>query len=376
MIEFRAECGHTVRARNEDAGKMVNCAYCGRRAPVPSQDEDAVESLLAETLEESRSQLGELEQGKSYWGKGRGMAPLRIAWTAIFLVLMLSVLALTGRWVIREIIQAPDEPSTPAAPQQDRVARREQGPMREPTEEALDPTKPPRAKNALADLNPLRSGVCVFSIPANLDVYIQELPFDQSERFDLDDYKGTTSMNERLTVELDPGRYRVSIVAQIRNPDLMDYADYATQVRQSISRTGEVSAAEDYFLEDGAQEWRMERIGGQECLVKGIEVDLGREWRPICALFVPGSAHGGNLLKFAPPDPRMEFRYNERRAEQELRFWGVRQDEFDMVLPALSRIGKAVIRDPGSGAIRIFQVWPDESVVGMEVQGEQVPPGP
>ena len=38
MIEFKAECGHTVRARDEDAGSVVRCTYCGRNAEVPDKD--------------------------------------------------------------------------------------------------------------------------------------------------------------------------------------------------------------------------------------------------------------------------------------------------------------------------------------------------
>ena len=50
MIEFKAECGHTVRAKDEDAGKVVRCSYCGREAPVPSkgEDRDELEYLFSE----------------------------------------------------------------------------------------------------------------------------------------------------------------------------------------------------------------------------------------------------------------------------------------------------------------------------------------
>ncbi len=37
MIEFKADCGHTVRAKDEDAGRVVRCSYCGRPANVPDQ---------------------------------------------------------------------------------------------------------------------------------------------------------------------------------------------------------------------------------------------------------------------------------------------------------------------------------------------------
>ncbi|MFQ5413564.1 MAG: hypothetical protein ACE5E6_03800 [Phycisphaerae bacterium] len=48
MIEFKAECGHTVRARDEDAGKVVRCSYCGRGAEVPADREDDLDFLFHE----------------------------------------------------------------------------------------------------------------------------------------------------------------------------------------------------------------------------------------------------------------------------------------------------------------------------------------
>ncbi len=48
MIEFKADCGHTVRAKDEDAGKVVRCAYCGREAEVPRDDQDGLDFLFSD----------------------------------------------------------------------------------------------------------------------------------------------------------------------------------------------------------------------------------------------------------------------------------------------------------------------------------------
>jgi hypothetical protein len=48
MIEFKAECGHTVRARDEDAGGVVRCSYCGRPANVPDETADELDFLFNE----------------------------------------------------------------------------------------------------------------------------------------------------------------------------------------------------------------------------------------------------------------------------------------------------------------------------------------
>ena len=48
MIEFKAECGHTIRARDEDEGKVVRCSYCGRETQVPISEPDDLDSLFSE----------------------------------------------------------------------------------------------------------------------------------------------------------------------------------------------------------------------------------------------------------------------------------------------------------------------------------------
>ena len=105
-------------------------------------------------------------------------------------------------------------------------------------------------------------------------------------------------------------------------------------------------------------------------------MELGREWRPICALFVPNTADCSRLLDYAPHDPEIEFRFHDRRAEQELGFWGIPAGDFETIKSCLRRLGKAVVYDPQGGSYRIFEVWPDGSVVGREVQAEQIPPNP
>lgn len=54
MIEFKADCGHTVRAKDEDAGRVVRCSYCGRAANVPDQKSgDGLDFLFTDLQSQS-----------------------------------------------------------------------------------------------------------------------------------------------------------------------------------------------------------------------------------------------------------------------------------------------------------------------------------
>jgi len=380
MIEFRAECGHTIRARNEDAGKMVNCAYCGKKALVPSDEADPMDSLLADTLEESREQAQELDRAAP-WGKGLGMAPLRIAWTAIFVVLVLSVLLLTLRWVYREVVstgEAPD-PGPAVVTGGTTLARpspAEASPGEEDQEDKPLPASP-RGRNPLADLPSRESGVCVFSVPPDLDVYVEELPVRGEERLGTNSFKGQTKAGEGLMVTLGPGKYRVSVVTKVSNADLMDYLGYPHKVRETIEGAGDIeaaaSAAEDYFIEDGGEEWRVEKRWDTHLLIKTYEVELGRKWRPIYSLFLP-EVSCAELPGFA--SGKVSFVFDDRLAEQELRYRSIPPKDVKTVLDTLECIGKAVVTDTEAGTVKVFWVLPDGSVASKKLIGEQIPPVP
>jgi hypothetical protein len=384
MIEFRAECGHTIRARSEDAGKMVNCAYCGKKALVPSDEADPMDSLLADTLDESLEEPQDLADRARPWSEGLGAAPLRIAWTAMFVVLVASVLVLTVRWVYREVTKKEQTPGTadtfvtrePVSPQPSptlMVPDQEEPSQKEPA--SLSPQVPQR--NLLADLDPDGGGVCVFSVPPGLEVYVDKLPVRDEASLGMDSFKGRTTTEKGLVVDLEPGRYRISVVAKIRNPDLMDYTDYPSKVRQVIARTGDEESAADaadaYFIVDGGDGWRVEKLRGQYHLIRFYEIELGKEWRPIYSLFVPDVACA-ELLNYVGGGPR--FVFDRRLAEQELRFWNIPQEDFSKVMSVLSRIGKAVVTDRRAGTAKVLQVWPDKSVVGEELAADQLPPEP
>ena len=384
MIEFRAECGHTIRARNEDAGKMVNCAYCGKRALVPSDETDPMETLLAETLDESRQQIQEGDQATP-WGKGLAAAPLRIAWTAVFVVLVASVLLLTVRWVYREVTKegAPGAGFSSAVGGDTGAAKPtasgETAPGRpEGQKPGAEGTFPPRTGNALASLEKDKGGVVVFSIPPGLDVYVEKWPSRDDQPLRSDTYRGRTKARQGLAIELEPGDYLISVVADTLNTRLWEYPGYNDKLLRPLVETEDTEAAsrvaQDLFLEDGGEEWRVEKLGADFKLVRTYLVEdlRDRDWRPIYSLFVP-DVDCAELVRYAPAEE--SFFYDHEQARRYLRICGISQEDIPAVFKALSRIGKAVVKEPEKGKAWVFRVWPDETVRGKRITIEQMPPG-
>ena len=62
MIEFKADCGHVIQAPDQDAGKIVKCAYCGREVEAPLRDEEDPDLLFQEV------DLNELAKSESLAG--------------------------------------------------------------------------------------------------------------------------------------------------------------------------------------------------------------------------------------------------------------------------------------------------------------------
>ena len=110
MIEFKADCGHTIRAKDEDEGKVVGCAYGGREMQVPVNEPDDLDSLFAE-VEASESQAGGTVSrktrramqrkalGVSAQRSGAGFNPFAVALKMAYAAGILIVMILVGRYL-------------------------------------------------------------------------------------------------------------------------------------------------------------------------------------------------------------------------------------------------------------------------------------
>ena len=100
MIEFKAECGHTVRARDEDGGGVVRCSYCGKPANVPEGGGDDLDFLFNDVEQDANEPKRAKRRGKSKRAAKRMGAQgefnpfavvLRLCYVALLIIIVLVV---------------------------------------------------------------------------------------------------------------------------------------------------------------------------------------------------------------------------------------------------------------------------------------------
>ncbi|UCG34317.1 MAG: hypothetical protein JSU68_06700, partial [Phycisphaerales bacterium] len=78
------------------------------------------------------------------------------------------------------------------------------------------------------------------------------------------------------------------------------------------------------------------------------------------------------LVRYASTEEA--FFFDQEQARRYLRMCGIPQEDIPAVLKALSRIGKAVVKEPEKGKAWVFRVWPNETVRGKRITIEQMAP--
>ena len=107
MIEFKAECGHAVRARDEDAGGTVRCSYCGRNATVPNQGDRDLDYLFAEVEqspeEDDKSRRKRMRAEREAAKKKkptREFRPFAIILRLCYAAALIMIVVTVARWFI------------------------------------------------------------------------------------------------------------------------------------------------------------------------------------------------------------------------------------------------------------------------------------
>lgn len=367
MIEFWPDCcGYKLQVDDSEAGKWIRCPYCNARIQVPASS--AKDDVLADAIASLPDELATPEtqvqiSGPAFGKRGGGIDPLRWAVTAALIVVFVFVIAVVTRWGIQQYSEwaskKPTPQATPVEPQ-----------APQPGAEA------PQPENVLGSLPGGQSGLYVDSYPEQLRVYVHaiEQPYDEKpELLSIDtlESKGVTP----LAIPLPPGDYWVFVTTRLNTSDLMLLPGYGN-VRRSLEDTGDLKAAADYFIVDGAARLEYRSSSGRfGTLVKiyRVVVDSGT-WTSVTSYFLP-KADPQAFAEMLPAQER--YAVDETIAKQEMDYRGVPAEEQLALLTALRRRGKAIWEE-SNGLWRVFQMTPQglfSPAYEQVGEGQWAPPG-
>jgi hypothetical protein len=333
MIEFKAQCGHSVRAKDSDAGKMVKCRYCGRVVQVPLADNGKLEALLGEP--DAARPTATPKPGARY---RQPRAPTRLIKALLGLIyVVVAVVALAfGLKLVLQRVHLPrtSEPQTPAETP------------------APEPQGRPASPNPYAECSQLKlgqSGLVLRSVPTGARVYLagpeQDKAAEANPTRNSSLYRAQTPL---VLSDLQPGQYRAGFALAINDELLCRWPGYFSY-RGDVEKKGRRDL--DYFLPDDADGQGIDNPGNGPLLIYRTYPAVLRstEWSVVIALFLPALPIEEYLSQL-PADTRFDFR--EQRARDELKFYGVSQDQSELFIRA-SGSPKAPpprVRTPGCNA--------------------------
>lgn len=359
MIEFKAECGHTVRVKDEDSGKVVRCSYCGRETQAPEKGAGAgdLEYLFSEVektgaydtpIDQKRLQrMRGKSKGVPLPKSGGGLDPFSVVLKICYLCAVVVVLIWVGKTVYRQVT-APE-----TAPGRNGVAGKQPG-------GSSSGTPPSASKVGLLQprLSPGGSGIYVNSVPGGAEVFVTvkgALRKSESVLRCRADQLACTLRSGEIADRLSPGNeYDIYVALRINDPNLMKLPGYAER-RRAHEASGNDNLFEDYFLPDGAVGVMTDILpNGPMKIVRKYECRVfERTWSPVIALFLPDLPLA-DLLRHLPG--QKTFGFNEGEVGAELEFHGIGSTDRKYMIDILRRIGIAPYRDEDTGLYRIFAI--------------------
>lgn len=375
MIEFKAECGHIVRVKDDSRGDVVRCSYCGQEARVPIAESSGLDYLyndVEQSKEEpKRRRRRRKKPGRksvSAGGRSGGIDLVSVILRMCYAAFLLIVVIYVGKlYVLPHIgekgadpvpveVVAPDESET-TAPEEVRRAPRV-----------------PR-KGLFAHQNAV--GLYVNCIPPGaVAYYLEESRAPEEGR--IYDVRGVVEVLASDTwARVPDGTYVVEVALPWNDPHLSDpkrpYYEHYRAFRRAIEHASDEKRRElleEYFVPDGAVDVFVDQGDGQIYLVRqydGIHVRNGRS-RGVRALFLPkiasetgttGLPGGGGfslqaLVDYYLPKEKV-YAFNETHVRNELEFYEVPVSDRRAILQALTSVGIAPYVTP-DGRTRLFGI--------------------
>jgi len=379
MIEFKADCGHTVRAKDQDAGKAVRCSYCGNTVNVPEEQADDLDFFFNEV---DRAADGSGGANASSPGatsrKGpRKRKPKRdFDPFALALKMCYGTLVVIAVWVI-----ATQAPKWWAKVQSGQTVDRSPDDGRPTVRKKTRRGRPAASsRHGLASLTG-DWGLYVSSVPAGARVYVA-LKSDVKKNQPVSDVEGCRKGVANMMLaqgKLPAGTYTVEVRHLWNDPQLKTFPEYRAFRRRMEDAGGGGARGSDadkaekarrklmaaYFLPDEASNVLIDQGHDSEYyLVRqytDVEVREG-QWAEVRALFLPrtgGVANGDGSFSLervrAHVPQGANYTFDESFVKDELEYYGVAPTDVQFALDVLKWQGLVPYQTPDRG-LRMFKI--------------------
>lgn len=380
MIEFKAECGHTVRAKDEDAGGVVRCSYCGRTAAVPENEKNDLSFLFKDVEQQpasarrKRSRLGGFFRKRSSGSFNPFSFVFRLCYVALLVIALVVV--------IRKFVMPMFDPET-------RTRRLAAAPEAGGSPASDSPGRGSTGSSQSRGLMGVdfSSGMYVASSPPGAQVYcIEESRAPAGGR--LTSLPNSTRFQANTTPpRLSDGLYVVEVVFAWNDPRLSDpslpYHNQYVQFRRAVekaSASARTQLLNQYFLPDEASSVFVDETPDQIYLVRQYRsVPVRQGHSPgVRALFLPRiEAKDAGVFAIEPllhgyiPSQRA-YNFDEVHVTSELAYYGVTPADQPHVIQALARIGLVPYVTP-DGMVRLFKIGIHDGVFATRLLGAAKP---
>ncbi len=369
MIEFKAECGHTVRARDEDAGGVVRCSYCGQNANVPIGASHELDFVFEEAHPPAEPEGGRRRRRGRRKPESASRSPrpgefdpfawiLRLCYAAVLIIIVVVV----GRKFVIPMF---------ADPQKRAQMLSGTGPSATASPQKADSVRPPAPRRGPGLIREARlSGLYVASTPPGAWVYcVEESKAPGSGRV----YQVPGSVSARTPGEVahaGDGSFVVEVAfpwndPHLSDPNLPNYRNYM-EFRRKIERASNDQRkhlVEEYFVPDEASAVFVDQTEDQIFIVRqyrGVIVRSGQS-KGVRALFLPKLYAADRKMFLTAPlvagyiPTGKNYDFDEKHVRGELAYYGVAEEDQPVVLEALARIGVMPYMT-GDGRVRMFKI--------------------
>jgi len=377
MIEFKAECGHTIRARDEDTGGVVRCSYCGREAAVPEADDSSLDFLFQD-VRQPVEQAGKIGKRKRLWRRGifsrrrhGEFDPFAVIFQLCWAALLIIIVIVVGAKLVKPAIPAVAEwwdglwgqrrSAPPPIHANDNDDRDSQGQRDE------------RGKPGLIRNVP---DFLVTSTPLGATGYWMEVPKDPPNESICRLGNSTRFKVGTDRCKLKGGReYLVEIMFFLHAPQLVDYPGYIhfskRVINASADRKERSKLVNDYFMPDGAEKVFIAE-SDRTYIARRYRVAVPNKGKPkpVRALFLPRRDENGTplsveaLLEYIPV--HRQYSLDDDYVKKQLRrLYEVPERDVQWVHSVLSRIGVLPYVTPDQRAW-LLKIHPEDGFLDAE----------